>query len=115
MIGWPTQSTDHAVTPTAPSEPKGRVLLFRRRGSPAVARPVPPPVADLGQYERSPDEPDDYRHRMMMNGLALAATIVLIAVGLWIADVMAQMRKNQDCVLTGRRGCTHVDAPIQPR
>ena len=102
------------MTHSAPSEPKGRVLPFRPRGS-LFARKPPPPVPDLEQYERGPEEPDDYRHRMLMNGLALAVTIVLIAVGLWIADIMAQMRKNQDCVLTGRRGCTPVEVPIQPR
>jgi hypothetical protein len=52
---------------------------------------------------------------MKMNGLALAVTVVLIAVGLWIAGVMAQMRKNQDCVLSGRPGCTPVEVPVQPR
>jgi hypothetical protein len=102
------------VTHPAPSEPKGRVLRFRPRGA-LFARNVPPPVADLKQYERDPEEPDDYRHRMMMNGLALAVTVVLIAVGLWIADVMALMRKNQDCVLTGRRSCAPIEVPIQPR
>jgi len=52
---------------------------------------------------------------MTMNGLALLATIFLIVAGIWIADVMAQMRKNQDCVLSGRRGCTPVTVPIPPR
>jgi len=45
--------------------------------------------------------------------LGLLATIALIVVGLWIADVMAQMRKNRDCVLTGRLGCTPVEAPVR--
>jgi hypothetical protein len=42
-------------------------------------------------------------------------TIFLIVAGVWIADVMAKMRKDQDCVLSGRRGCTPVDVPIPPR
>ena len=50
-----------------------------------------------------------------MNALGLAVTVVLIVTGIWIADVMAHMRKDQDCVLTGRSGCTHIDAPPQPR
>ena len=97
-----------------PSEPESRILPFRPRGS-LFARnvPRPPPVPDLEKYERGPDEPDDYRHRMLMNGLGLIATIALIVVGLWIADVMAQMRKNRDCVLTGRLGCTPVEAPVR--
>ena len=72
-----------------------------RRGA-LFVRHIPPPVSDLKEYERRPDEPDDYRHRMIMNGLAFAVTVVLIVAGIWIADVMAHMRKNQDCVLIGR-------------
>jgi hypothetical protein len=107
---------DRAVTQSLPNEPEGRVLPFRQRGA-QFARHAPPhsPVADLGKYERRADEPDDYRHRMIMNGVGLAVTIVLIAIGLWIADVMAQMRKNQDCVLTGRPSCTPIQAQIQKR
>jgi hypothetical protein len=52
---------------------------------------------------------------MLMNGLGLAVTIVLIVAGLWIADVMAHMRKDQDCVLTGRKGCTPIDVPAPVR
>ena len=98
-----------------PSEPKGRLLHFRPRGSFLTRRPAQPsPVEDLGKYER-PQGEDDYRHRMIVNGLALVATIVLIVIGIWIADTMARMRKNQDCVLSGGRGCTPVEAPVAPR
>jgi hypothetical protein len=94
------------------SEP-AQVLPFRRPGS--RRPPTPTPVSDLAEYERRPDEPDDYRHRMIMNGLAFVATVLLIVGGIWIAEVMAHMRKDQDCVLTGRTGCAHVDAPVQER
>jgi hypothetical protein len=105
----PPQSTDRAVTNRTPTNSEGRILPFRPRGA-LFARNVPPPsVPDLEKYERAPDEPDDFRHRMIMNGLGLGVTVVLIAGGLWIADVMAQMRKNQDCVLTGRLGCNHLN------
>jgi hypothetical protein len=112
----PRQSTDRAVTRPTSSEPEGRILPFRPRGS-IFARNVsrPPPVPDLEKYERVPDEPDDFRHRMIMNALGLVITVALIVTGIWIADVMAHMRKDQDCVLTGRPGCTHVDVPAQPR
>jgi hypothetical protein len=75
----------------------------------------PPAVPDLEKFERATGEPDDFRHRMTMNALGLAATIALVVTGIWIADVMAHMRKDQDCVLTGRPGCTHIDAPLQQR
>jgi hypothetical protein len=107
---------DRTVTHRPPSEPEGRILPFRRRGALfGRKRPPAPPLSDLAQYERRPDEPDDYRHRMLMNGLALMATVALVAAGIWIADVMAHMRKNQDCVLSGRPGCTPVEVPVRAR
>ena len=116
MIILRRQPTDRAVNRPASREPESRILPFRPRGSLfARNRPRPPAVPDLEKYERAPDEPDDFRHRMLMNGLGLAVTVVLIVGGIWIAEVMAHMRKNQDCVLTGRRGCTPVDVPLQPR
>jgi hypothetical protein len=91
------------------------VLKFRLRGSNFVRPlPHPSPVEDLGKYEGN-DAPDDYRHRMIMNAATLAVVVFLIVVGLWIANTMAQMRKNQDCVLSGRRGCTPVEQPVNPR
>jgi hypothetical protein len=73
-------------------------------------------VEDLAKYERPPNETaDDYRHRMITNAIVAVVVVLLIGAGWWIADTMAQMRKNQDCVLSGRRGCTPVDVPIQPR
>jgi hypothetical protein len=63
----------------------------------------------LSQYERN-SEPDDYRRRMWMNVAALIVVAILVGAGLWIANTMAAMRKNQDCVLSGRRGCTPVEA-----
>jgi hypothetical protein len=94
-----------------------QVVPFRRQGSlPGRHMRTPPPhLPDLGQYQHSPEEPDDYRHRMLMNVLALAVVVGLVAAGIWIAGVMTQMRKNQDCVLTGRTGCTPVEVPVQSR
>jgi hypothetical protein len=91
------------------SEP--RVVSFRRRGgNPRTSNargPAPSPVEGLAKYERS-DGADDYRHRMLTNIAALLFVAALIGAGLWIADTMAAMRKNQDCVLSGRSGCTPV-------
>ncbi len=98
-----------------PPDQTGQVIPFgtRRPWMRLPARP-PSPVPDLGQYEQPKGE-DDYRHRMIVNAFAFAATVVLIVAGIWIADTLAEMRRNQDCVLTGRRGCTPVQAPILPR
>ena len=92
-----------------PSDDGSRVIGFRRR-EPIASSHVPsrPAVEDLTKYERD-ESPDDYRHRMIVNVIAFVFVIGLIAAGLWLADTMAAMRKNQDCVLSGRRGCTPVE------
>jgi hypothetical protein len=104
------------VTRPTAREPEGRILPFRR---PASLRPrntpPAPAVPDLEKYERKPDEPDDFGHRMLMNGLGLAVTAVLVLAGLWMADVMAHMRKDQDCVLIGRMNCSPIDVRSQTR
>jgi len=88
---------------------RGRVLPFRR------ARPhVPPgepdhPVEGVEKYAQG--EPDDYRQRMINNGLGLLACVLLVVAGVWIANTMAEIRRNQDCVLSGRRDCTPIPAP----
>ena len=91
------------------SDQGSRVIGFRRRQPIAGSRATPPPAVEgLTKYERG-EIPDDYRHRMIVNVIAFVFVIGLIAAGLWLADTMAAMRKNQDCVLSGRRGCTPVE------
>lgn len=107
-----------------PSEPDSgaQVISFRRPTAavnPSAPRPghaarSGPAEDDLAKFSRD-DAPDDYRHRMIMNAAALAFVALLVAAGLWLADTMAGMRKNQDCVLTGRRGCTPVEVPVRNR
>jgi hypothetical protein len=84
-----------------------RVVNFRRNN--AGTRPPPAaPVADLAKYEQG-ESSDDYRHRMIVNVTVFVFVVGLIGAGIWLADTMAAMRKNQDCVLSGRRGCTPVE------
>jgi hypothetical protein len=73
---------------------------------------APPPLADLAKYERA-DEPDDYRHRMLVNTAALLFVLGLIGAGLWLAESMAELRRNQDCVLAGHRNCVPIEAGKQ--
>ena len=93
-----------------PEEEKGRILPFRRRGAPQPPVVPPSPVEDVGKYAVS-EEPDNYRQRMINNGLALAFCVLLVAIGVWLATSIAEMRRNQDCVLSGRRNCANVTVP----
>jgi hypothetical protein len=98
-----------------PDDRSVRVIKFRPRGA-AQTRPLPQlsPVQDLRKYEADA-EPDDFRHRMVMNLAGFAATVVLIVIGVWLAESMAKLRKDQDCVLAGRRDCATLRTAIPVR
>jgi len=96
-----------------------QVIPFRPRSAPPTARqgwqwppgiskPPVPPVQGLAKYEGG-EVDDNYRHRMMVNFAALAVTVALGVAGIWLAIQIADMRKNQDCYLSGRRNCTPID------
>jgi len=74
-----------------------------------------PGVGDLTRFERDVESPDDYRQRMIANVLAFVVCIFLVLAGVWLTSKLAQMRKDQDCVLSGRSGCTPVEVPTRSR
>jgi hypothetical protein len=104
------------------SDDEHRVLKFRPRtlAHPPGQRPEPDNQArqqpqdltrDLSRFERDREEPDEFRHRMLANVAALAFTIALTAIGIWLAISIADLRKTQDCVLMGRRDCAQISTP----
>jgi hypothetical protein len=101
----------------------GRVLRFRQgrrpgpraHADPAAARSDPAiPEDDLSKYEQE-DEAIDYRQRMLMNVIAIVIVALLVGSGVWIADTIAEMEKDQDCVLQGRANCAPIEAPAPHR
>ncbi|MBX6327949.1 MAG: hypothetical protein IRY89_05190 [Pseudolabrys sp.] len=100
-----------APTPSPAEQSEHRVLAFRRGNRDKAGDAAPrPPVSDLAGYMREPGEsPDDYRQRMIVNGLAFLFVLALIGAGLWLADTMTNVRKDQDCVLSGRRDCAPIN------
>ena len=106
-----TSEEEHRVLEFRPRNsvrPQGRQVYSRGQAEAEDARPEP---NDLSRYERPQDEPDDFRHRMLANVAAIAFTVALMAIGIWLAMSIADMRKTQDCVLTGRRDCARIYAP----
>ncbi|HWV41270.1 hypothetical protein [Pseudorhodoplanes sp.] len=84
-------------------------LQTRRRYQPGQSGRQPHvPSVDLDKFEQS-DEPDDFRHRMVVNVIAFLFVVGLVAAGVWLADTITTLRKTQDCVLTGKRGCGPVE------
>ena len=102
------------------SDDEHRVLKFRPRtlahppgqrgepGKPVANEAGRHEAADLSRFEQGREESDEFRHRMLANLAALAFTVALTAIGIWLAMSIADLRKNQDCVLMGRRDCAQV-------
>jgi hypothetical protein len=84
----------------------GRILPFAPR-----KREAAPPVEDVAKYARAGE--DDYRLRMTNNVLAFVVCTLLVLAGVWLVNRIAEYRKNQDCVLSGRQGCTLVQVPAR--
>ena len=115
-----------AITSPAPHEAEefGQVLPFRRPGQPPPIRSTATDEADiddLARYEQDRDEQDleeaiDYRQRMFMNVVALAIVTLLVSTGVWLADSIAAMERDQDCVMQGRVNCAPIEVtgPVQP-
>jgi hypothetical protein len=120
----PTRSGSQ-VTQTRPDPQRtdefGQVLAFRRRPGPSPVSSDPPSEGeagladDLAQYEQDQDAPIDYRQRMLMNVIAIAIVTLLVGAGVWIADTIADIEKDQDCVLQGRANCAPIETPVPNR
>jgi len=98
--------------------PFGQILKFepRRPAKPTLASTTPQPVEDdlddFARFEQEHDEPIDYRHRMIMNLIALAILISLVGLGVWIADAISDLQREQDCLMQGRSNCAPIEVPI---
>jgi hypothetical protein len=116
------------------AEPDGarrsaKVLPFRPRGL-AGPGPAPQPLRpaaqsnddanddDLAQYEQDREQQDEsvnYPHRMLMNIIAVMVLTILIGAGVWLAETITYMERNQDCILQGRQNCAPIEiaAPVR--
>jgi hypothetical protein len=108
-----------------------RVIPFRRR---ALARPpadppetprnqavlhlVRPAPKDLAPAQHlTSSGRDDYQRRMIVNVTAMVFTFILIAVAVWLATTITELRQTQDCLMVGRRDCGEIPLPqtVMPR
>jgi hypothetical protein len=85
--------------PVISSDADSRVIRFRSRtdashrsqwGKAPIGYSGPDysPVADLSKYE-CPESEDDYRHRMVINAVALVFVSLLSLAGFWLVNVIA--------------------------
>jgi hypothetical protein len=114
----------HDRPDTSETRRSGQILSFelRRRVDRQPLRspaPAPEPAADdadalddLSRYEDE-DRNINYRHRLLMNMIAVVIVSLLVGAGVWIADVIADMQKVQDCTLQGRQNCAPIEVPVK--
>jgi len=87
LVARQSGDDDHRVTHFRPRRAKADGMA-RWRGPIRDRNPNISSVLSLAKYERDGQEncqEDDYRQRMIMNGLAFLVTIALIAIGVWLA------------------------------
>src|SRR5436305_1463406 len=102
------------------SPQSAQVLPFRPRGEktraqrPQAGAPQPPALESLAKYEGA-DVDDNYRHRMMVNLAGLLVTVALAVIGVWLAVQIADLRKKQDCIFSGRRNCAPIESGVSAR
>ncbi|NPU15335.1 hypothetical protein HL666_31675 [Bradyrhizobium sp. 83002] len=102
---------EHRVVPFRPRNGSARRVTEAGSANPNPPVPLPrrePAQLDLSRYEQMREEPDDFRHRILANIAAIAFTVALTAIGIWLAMSIADLRKTQDCLLTGRRDCARI-------
>jgi hypothetical protein len=62
------------------------------------------------QGQNSSPDPDE-EDRRAANIFLLVAAVVLIGIGIWIADAMVKAKRADDCMSSGRRNCAPIDVP----
>jgi hypothetical protein len=58
----------------------------------------------------SDDDPKDDDRPFPMLGVAVFLVLLIVA-GVWMANTIVDMRKVQDCALSGRRNCAPISVP----
>jgi hypothetical protein len=61
--------------------------------------------------EKPPTPEQDARDRRAANIFLLVAAMVLVGIGVWLANAMIDARRADDCMSSGRRNCNPIEAP----
>jgi hypothetical protein len=93
-----------------------RLSVIDPRHDPAWLREQRNDQACVLEAEDSKEEDAaDSRYRTLTNVIGVALIAILIGTGVWLAHAIADMRKMQDCVLSGRRNCAPIELPSSSR
>jgi hypothetical protein len=63
--------------------------------------------------QHEPEDPES--DRRLGNIIIAVGLVLLLGIGWWLADAMYLARKADDCISSGRRNCTPIEAPVRER
>ena len=63
------------------------------------------------QLEKPPTPEEEARDRRAANIFLLVAGLVLVGIGVWLANAMINARRADECMSSGRRNCTPIESP----
>ncbi len=63
------------------------------------------------QLEKPPTPEDEARDRRAANIFLLVAGLVLVGIGVWLANAMVDARRADECMSSGRRNCAPIEVP----
>ena len=71
-----------------------------------TSAPAPVHMRLVVDHQPDREDSDEFYHRMKVNGLAAAAIVVLLTVGVWLANAMIEVNKVQGCYASGNHSCS---------
>jgi hypothetical protein len=66
------------------------------------------------QSDPTPEPVDEAADRRLANIVLGVGLVLLIGAGWWLADALFTARQADNCLSSGRRNCTPIEAPRAP-
>ena len=63
------------------------------------------------QLEKPPTPEQEARDRRAANIFLLVVGLLLVGIGVWLANAMIDARRADDCMSSGRRNCSPIETP----
>jgi hypothetical protein len=63
--------------------------------------------------EKPPTPEQEARDRRAANIFLLTAGVVLVGIGVWLANAMVDARRADECMSSGRRNCAPIEVPAR--
>ena len=65
--------------------------------------------------EKQPAGTEEEGARTLTNIYLLLFFVLIVGAGIWLAKVMLDVRKAQECLSSGRRNCAPMEVPARER